>query len=115
MSATLLDISKKSGFSVSTVSRVLHGSSSKSKISKATSEVIRNIAREMGYHPNLLAQSLRLSRTRDIGIIVTDIGNPFFATMVKSIARESRSRDTASSSTATRISLLEKAAEPPPQ
>ncbi|MGH7492865.1 MAG: LacI family DNA-binding transcriptional regulator [bacterium] len=90
MAARLLEIAHKTGFSVSTVSRVLHDHSNKYKISAATKEVIRKAAEELGYRPNKLARGLRLNQTLEIGVIVPDIANPFFATLVKSIAGELR-------------------------
>ena len=49
MSSTLKDIAEKTGFSVSTVSRVLHDNTKKYKISEETQEKVRNVAKEMGY------------------------------------------------------------------
>ncbi|KAA0226511.1 LacI family transcriptional regulator [candidate division KSB1 bacterium] len=90
MSARLLEIAQQTGFSVSTVSRVLHDHSNKYKISAATKALIRKAAEELGYRPNKLARGLRLNQTHEIGVIVPDISNPFFATLVKSIAGELR-------------------------
>ena len=90
MAARLLEIAHKTGFSVSTVSRVLHDHSNKYKISAATKEIIRKAAEELGYRPNKLARGLRLNQTLEIGVIVPDIANPFFATLVKSIGGELR-------------------------
>jgi LacI family transcriptional regulator len=90
MSITLFDIAKHTGYSISTVSRVLHTTTSKYKISSAASERIRKTAAELGYQPNPLAQGLRLKRSLDIGVIVTDLADPFFASIIKSIAREVR-------------------------
>ncbi len=90
MSARLLEIAQQTGFSVSTVSRVLHDHSNKYKISAETKKLIRKVAEELGYRPNKLARGLRLNQTHEIGVIVPDISNPFFATLVKSIAGELR-------------------------
>ncbi len=90
MSARLLEIARKTGFSVSTVSRVLHDHSNKYKISAATKDLVRKTAEELDYRPNKLARGLRLKQTHEIGVIIPDISNPFFATLVKSIAGELR-------------------------
>ena len=90
MTARLLEIARKTGFSVSTVSRVLHDHSNKYKISAETKTLIRKAAQELGYRPNKLARGLRLNQTREIGVVVPDLANPFFATLVKSIAGELR-------------------------
>lgn len=88
MSVRLVDIANKTGFSVSTVSRALHNKSDKYKISEETKRRIREAAEELGYRPNILARGLKLKKTHDIGVIVPDISNPFFATLVKNIGEE---------------------------
>lgn len=90
MACTLSDIARETGYSVSTVSRVLHDNSNRYKIREDTKEKIRGVARALGYTPNKIARGLRLNRTHQIGIIVADLANPFFATMVKSISKEAR-------------------------
>jgi LacI family transcriptional regulator len=90
MSATLKDIAKRTGFSVSTVSRVLHDKTKKYKISKETQKIVNRAAVELGYRINKLARGLRLQRTHEIGVVVPDIANPFFSTLIKSIASELR-------------------------
>ena len=90
MACTLSDIAQKTGFSVSTVSRVLHDKSNRYKIRDETKETIRRVAQELGYTPNKIARGLRLNQTHQLGIIVADLANPFFATMVKSITKEAR-------------------------
>ncbi|MGH7598771.1 MAG: LacI family DNA-binding transcriptional regulator [bacterium] len=90
MSTRLKELAKKTGFSVSTVSRVLHDQSNKYKISEATKRVVRKAAEDLEYRPNSLARGLRLKQTYEIGVLVPDISNPFFATLVKSIAGELR-------------------------
>jgi LacI family transcriptional regulator len=90
MRATLKDIAKRTGFSVSTISRVLHDSSKKYKIGDETRERIRKVAEDLGYRPNSLARGLRLQQTNEIGIVVPDISNPFFSALIKSFATELR-------------------------
>ncbi len=92
MSSTLKNIADKTGFSVSTVSRVLHDNSKKYKISEETQEIIKKAAKETGYRVNALARGLRLQKTFEIGVIVPDLSNPFFSTLIKSIASELRKR-----------------------
>lgn len=90
MSSTLKDIAKKTGVSVSTVSRVLHDNSKKYKISEETQLRVKQSAKEMGYRINTLARGLRLQKTFEIGLIVPDISNPFFSAVIKSLAGELR-------------------------
>ena len=63
----LLDIATKAGVSVSAVSKTMNGSD---EIPETTREKILSIAREMDYHPNFSARSLRLGRSRIIGVII---------------------------------------------
>jgi LacI family transcriptional regulator len=88
----IVTIAEKSGFSTTTVSRVLNGLGQKYRISKATSQKILSLAEELNYTPNKIAQSLRLKKSNAIGLIVPDIGNPFFANLARVITYESRKR-----------------------
>lgn len=67
---TLKDVARECNVSFSTVSKALRGSS---EISKETRDMVRGKAREMGYHPNLAAQTLRTNCTHDIGVIFEDV------------------------------------------
>lgn len=87
MASTLNDIAKKSGLSVSTVSRVLNNQSDKYRISKETEALVLKIARELNYSPNQLARGLRLKKTHTIGLVVPDISNPFFACITRNVQR----------------------------
>ncbi len=85
MSATLSDIAKATGTSVSTVSRVLTGAAAARRISDQTRQKVAAAAREMGYRPNLLARSLRTRKTNTIAVMVSDIANPWFGQMASHI------------------------------
>lgn len=78
---TLFTISERTGFSISTVSRVLSGKGKKYRISQKTIDYIKEVARSCNYTPNLIAQSLRTRKTNTIGLAIPNIDNPFFATM----------------------------------
>jgi len=78
---TIQSISDATGYSVSTVSRVLSGKAAKSRISEAAVELITAEARRINYTPNLLAQSLRTKKTHTIGLTVPGVDNPFFANL----------------------------------
>lgn len=92
MSYTLKDIAKKTGVSISTVSRVLHDDSKKYKISDETTARIKSVAKDLGYRVNALARGLRQQKTSEIGIVVPDISNPFFSEVVKNLATELRKK-----------------------
>src|SRR3972149_1825549 len=73
MSVTIYEIAKRAGVSSSTVARVLRGDDRKSyRPSAETAERIRQIARELGYRPNLRARAFSRGRTRGIGLLYTD-------------------------------------------
>jgi DNA-binding LacI/PurR family transcriptional regulator len=92
MPSTLKDIAEKTGVSISTVSRVLHDKSKKYKISDKTTAKVILVAKDLGYRVNALARGLRQQKTREIGIIIPDISNPFFSDIVKSLATELRKK-----------------------
>ena len=92
MPYTLKDIAGKTGVSVSTVSRVLHGNSQKYKISEETKAKVKQVAKDLGYRVNALARGLRQQKTCEVGIIVPDISNPFFSEVIKSLAGELRKK-----------------------
>ena len=88
--ATIRDIAISSGSSIASVSRVL--SNSDYPISKKMREKILNVAREMNYSPNLLGRMLKKSDSRDIGVIIPNISNPFYPQLVLGIETEARRR-----------------------
>ena len=78
---TLLTISERTGYSISTVSRVLSGKGKKYRISQQAIDYISEEARLCNYTPNLIAQSLRTRKTNTIGLTIPNIDNPFFSTL----------------------------------
>jgi len=89
---SIKDIKRLTGYSYSTISRVLSGKSAEFRISPATQKKILDVAAEMNYRPNILARSLRLRRTTTVGLIVSDIRNPFFGELGSRIETLLRSR-----------------------
>jgi DNA-binding LacI/PurR family transcriptional regulator len=83
MSVKLEDIARETGFSISTVSRVL--SNSNYPVSESIREKVLQVADTMGYQPNIAARSLRTDRTNTIGIIVDDLLSPFTPPIVRGI------------------------------
>lgn len=79
---TIGDIAKAVGVAPSTVSRAMNGHID---ISPVTRQAILDAARQLDYHPNLLAQSLKSRETHTIGVLIPDIERPFFATVVSGI------------------------------
>ena len=88
MAVRLSDIAKKSGISISTVSRVLNQKSRKYRISREVEQRVLQAAKDLRYRPNQVARSLRLKKTQTIGLVAPDLSNPFFAQIVKTIQTE---------------------------
>ena len=79
--SNIFTIASQTGYSVSTVSRVLTGQAEKYRISKKAIDLITATARQVNYQPDLVAQTLRTKQSRTIGLLVPGIDNPFFATL----------------------------------
>ncbi|MBK5261935.1 MAG: LacI family DNA-binding transcriptional regulator [Peptostreptococcaceae bacterium] len=85
---SLKDIAKKVGVSTALVSYVISGREKEKRVGKELVAKIREVARELNYKPNQIAQSLRTGTTKTIGLIVADIANPFFGSMARIIEDE---------------------------
>jgi LacI family transcriptional regulator len=81
----LLDIAKASGFSVSTVSIVLSEAPLSQNVAATTRSHIREIARQLGYHPDAYARSLRRRSTQTVGILAFDLSDPFCLPVMRGI------------------------------
>ena len=68
--------------STATVSRAIAGSA---KVSEALRARVSRAARELDYRPNRVARNLRVRATRTIGVVIPDILNPFFTSVVRGI------------------------------
>jgi DNA-binding LacI/PurR family transcriptional regulator len=79
--ANLTEFASRLGLSARTVSRVLAGKGDAYRIASKTQERVLAAARESGFVINQIARGLRIQRTNTIGIVVPDIGNPFFAAL----------------------------------
>jgi len=80
--ATVLDIARKAGVSRATVSLVLRGSN---LIKKETAAKVRQAMEEVGYVYNRAAANLRTARTNFVGMIMSDLKNPFFSELAVGI------------------------------
>ena len=88
MKETLSSIAERTGYSVSSVSRVLNGLADKYRISEKARETIIQEARRCNYTPNVIARNLRTNRTNTIGLILPSVANPYFADMSSTIISE---------------------------
>ncbi|MFI8525572.1 LacI family DNA-binding transcriptional regulator [Promicromonospora sukumoe] len=87
--ATIKDVAALAGVSLGTASRVLSGSSQTSPDSRAR---VTAAAKELNYIANGPARSLRRSRTDVLGLLVSDIRNPFFSELAHAAEREAQRR-----------------------
>ncbi|MGE5571058.1 MAG: LacI family DNA-binding transcriptional regulator [Rhodospirillales bacterium] len=78
--ATIKEVAKRARVSVGTVSNVMSGAVS---VSPALRERVERAARELSYQPNHIARSLKSRRTQTLGMVISDITNPFFPLMVR--------------------------------
>jgi LacI family transcriptional regulator len=87
---TIRDVARAVGVSQSTVSRAL---SMPELVNPATGVRVEAAARELGYRPNRAARELSTGRTGNIGLIVPDISNPFFSSVVNGVQAAARAAD----------------------
>jgi LacI family transcriptional regulator len=78
--ADIRAVARRARVSASTVSRFLNG---KKRVAAATERRILSSVAALGYAPNRVARSLRLSRTSTLGMLIPDNANPFFSGLVR--------------------------------
>ncbi|AEV85552.1 LacI family transcriptional regulator [Actinoplanes sp. SE50] len=86
---TVQDVARAAGVSVSTVSRALSGGT----VSAETRENVIEVAARLDYRVNRAARGLITGRTGNIGLIVPDLRNPFFADVAKGVSARARAAD----------------------
>lgn len=79
---TITDVAKNAGVSVSTVSRVINGST---LVGKKTKVKVQKIIDEMNYIPNEMARGLIKRTSRTAALIIPDISNPFFTELIHGV------------------------------
>ena len=84
---TIDDVARHAGVSKSLVSLVVRGDTHVSPERRAAA--LRAVA-ELGYRPNAMAQGLVQKRTRIVGVLVSDLNNPFFADVIAGIQTRAR-------------------------
>jgi DNA-binding LacI/PurR family transcriptional regulator len=80
---TMADVAARAGVSVATVSRALSGDPK--RVSAPALQRIIDAAEELDYIPNNLARNMRAGSTRILGLIISDIGNPFFTAVARGV------------------------------
>ena len=89
---TIRDVAVRAGVSQSTASRALTGAA---PASSTTTARVRSAAAELGYQANRAARSLRTNRTGTVGLLVSDVRNPFFSELTYAIDRVAAHSDIA--------------------
>jgi DNA-binding LacI/PurR family transcriptional regulator len=89
---TIRDVARLAGVSTATVSRILSGVGEARPDTRAR---VQAAVEALDYRPSGIARSLKLGSTGTIGLIVTDILNPFFPELVRAIEDAARARDLA--------------------
>lgn len=84
---TIKEVAKEAGVSIATVSRVINKSP---KASKASVEAVTQAMTKLGYRPNAAAKALVSQSTNTIGVLVGDVSDPFFGTLVKAVDQVAR-------------------------
>lgn len=84
---TIRDVAERAGVALSSVSRVL---SDHPDVSPGMRKRVEDAAAELGYQPDMLAQSLRSGSTRTVGFVIRDISNPLFAVIARRSEQELR-------------------------
>lgn len=79
-SSRIYDVARSAGVSIATVSRVANGTG---PVRDGTAARVRAAMLRLGYRPHALARGLAAQRSRTIGLLITDILNPYFAEIVR--------------------------------
>jgi DNA-binding LacI/PurR family transcriptional regulator len=88
------DVARAAGVSQATVSLVMTGKTA-GRISNDQRDRVLQIARDLGYQPNASARSLRLGRAQVVALVVPNVANPFFSSVLLGAERAARARGNA--------------------
>ncbi|MEV5747379.1 LacI family DNA-binding transcriptional regulator [Actinoallomurus sp. NPDC052308] len=90
MPVTIQDVAREAGVSVSTVSRAF---TVPDLVKEETRQHVLQTAERLGYRPNRAARGLITGKTGNFGVIVPDLSNPFFPTVLKGVQARAREAD----------------------
>jgi LacI family transcriptional regulator len=82
--ATIIDVAAAAGVSTSTVSRVLR---SGGDVSDATRRHVESVVHQLGYRPSSIARALVSGESKLLALLVSDLSNPFYPQLAKSVER----------------------------
>lgn len=80
--STSQDVARVAGVSQATVSRVF---AERGNVHSETAELVRRVAQELGYRPNIMARAMRTSRTGTVGVVVSRLTNPLYPMMLQTL------------------------------
>ena len=92
MEPTIRDVARRAGVSTATVSRVISGAD---PITPQTRARVVAAIEILGYRPSAVARSLKLRTTRTLGLLVTDIQNPYYPEIVRAVEDSALEHDLA--------------------
>jgi LacI family transcriptional regulator len=90
MSVSLRDVAKAAKVSIGTVSNVLNRPE---VVSPSTLSRVQSTIKDLGFVPNGVARQLRSGYSRTLGLVVPDVGNPFFTEVARGVEDAARKRD----------------------
>jgi LacI family transcriptional regulator len=90
--ATLSDVAKRAGVSISAVSRVL-SNSPQARVTEETRARITAAAAELNYRPNYAARALKFSKTRVVALIIPDLTNAVFTELMLGVEDAAAEKD----------------------
>ena len=79
---TILDVAAEAGVSKSLVSLVMRDSD---RVSSTSRDAVLDAAKKLGYRPNAAARTMVRKRSLTIGVMVSDLHNPFYAEVIDGI------------------------------
>jgi LacI family transcriptional regulator len=87
MSATMIDVARRAGVSVGTVSNVVRGTR---PVSESTRSQVLRAMDDLGYRPNAVAGALKRGATHTLGFVFTDLLNPYYSILALAVERRAR-------------------------
>ena len=86
---TIREVAADTGLSIATVSRVLTGART---VTPEIADRVRESAHRLGYRADSIGRSLRTQRTNTVGLVIPDITNPFFPSLIQAIEHAARAQ-----------------------
>ena len=86
MAVTIKDVAERAKVSTASVSYMINNGPR--NVSEKTRAIIEKAIRETGYSPNAVARSLKTTRTYNLGLLITDIKDPFFLDLILGVQAE---------------------------